>query len=53
MEFWDYEQPELLLRRGRELAQSRLDSEPLTILPEWRLWLGRVVAKLRRSDVQD
>jgi NTE family protein len=53
MEFWNYEQPELLLSRGRELAQSRLDSEPLIILPEWRLWIGRVAAKLRRSDVQD
>ena len=53
MEFWDYQQPELLLRRGRELAQSRLDSESLIILPEWRLWLGRVAAKLRGSDVQD
>lgn len=52
-EFWDYGQPELLLRRGRELARSRLDSEPLIILPEWRLWLGRVAAKLRRSGVQD
>jgi NTE family protein len=53
MEFWDYEQPELLLRRGRELAQSKLDSEPLVILPEWRLWLERVAAKLRRSAEQD
>jgi hypothetical protein len=53
MEFWNYEQPELLISRGRELAQSRLDSEPLIILPEWRLWIGRVAAKLRRSDVQD
>ncbi|HEY46691.1 MAG: hypothetical protein AMJ88_08370 [Anaerolineae bacterium SM23_ 63] len=53
MEFWDYEQPEFLLRRGRELAQSRLDEEPLIILPEWRLWLERVAAKIRRSGVQD
>jgi len=53
MEFWDYEQTERLLRRGRELAQTRLDSEPLITLPEWRLWLGRVATKLRRSGVQD
>lgn len=53
MEFWDYKQSELLLRRGRELAQSRLDSEPLIILSEWRLWLGRVAAKLRTSDAHD
>ncbi len=53
MEFWDYEQPELLLRRGRELAQRKLDSDPLIILPEWRLWFGRVVAKFRKGGVQD
>ncbi|HEY43113.1 MAG TPA: hypothetical protein G4O11_03945 [Anaerolineae bacterium] len=53
MEFWDYGQPEFLIRRGRELAQHRLDSEPLIIQPEWRLWLGRVAAKLRRSGTQE
>jgi NTE family protein len=53
MEFWDYEQPELLLLRGRDLTQKRLDSEPLIIKPEWRLWLERVAAKLRMSGMQD
>jgi NTE family protein len=53
MEFWDYAQPELLLRRGRELAQRKLDSDPLTILPEWRLWLGRMATRLRKGGVQE
>ncbi|UCF59731.1 MAG: patatin-like phospholipase family protein [Anaerolineaceae bacterium] len=53
MEFWNYEQPEPLLRRGRELTQKKLDSEPFVLLPEWRLWLERVTAKFRRSSIQD
>jgi NTE family protein len=53
MEFWDYEEPEFLIQRGRELAQRKLESEPLVILPEWRLWLERIAAKFRRSAIQD
>ncbi len=53
MEFWDYGQPELLHLRGRELARKKLDSEPLIILPEWRLWLERVAGKLRKRSMQE
>ena len=47
MQFWDFSQPDRLISRGRELARSKLDSEPLRLLPSWRLWFSRASARLR------
>ncbi len=47
MQFWDFSQPDRLISRGRELAQSKLDSEPLSLHPTWWLWFSRASAGLR------
>jgi NTE family protein len=50
MQFWDYAQPDRLIQRGKELTQQKLAAEPLTLRPDWRLWLQRIAARLRGRD---